>query len=114
MSQNKEIETQLRIIHACEKGATGVYYGHRIIAKLFFRDMITTLDEMHRHETEHFYLFGNFLAQYKNSVALPSLLWCVGGILYGLLIGLFGRNAIWVSTASIENIVNKELGLVEN
>ncbi len=56
MSQNKEIETQLRIIHACEKGATGVYYGHRIIAKLFFRDMITTLDEMHRHETEHFYL----------------------------------------------------------
>ena len=52
MSQNKEIETQLRIIHACEKGATGVYYGHRIIAKLFFRDMITTLDEMHRHETE--------------------------------------------------------------
>ncbi|MFW1951258.1 demethoxyubiquinone hydroxylase family protein [Acinetobacter beijerinckii] len=109
MSQNKEIETQLRIIHACEKGATGVYYGHRIIAKLFFRDMITTLDTLHRHETEHFYLFGNFLNQYKNSVALPSLLWCIGGIFYGLLIGLFGRNAIWVSTASIENIVNKEL-----
>ena len=63
MSQNKEIETQLRIIHACEKGATGVYYGHRIIAKLFFRDMITTLDEMHRHETEHFYWGCSRLAE---------------------------------------------------
>lgn len=109
MSMRREIETQLRIIHACEKGATGVYYGHRIIAKLFFRDMVNALDEMHQHETEHFNLFGNFLAQYRNAVALPSILWCAGGILYGLLIGLLGRNAIWVSTASIESIVNKEL-----
>lgn len=109
MSMDKEIETQLRIIHACEKGATGVYYGHRVIAKLFFKDIIRELDEMHQHETEHFNLFGAFLDQYKTSVALPSVLWCAGGIIYGLIIGIFGRNAIWVSTASIENIVNKEL-----
>lgn len=109
MSMHKEIETQLRIIHACEKGATGVYYGHRLIAKLFFKDMVKALDEMHQHETEHFNLFGYFFAQYKNAVVLPSILWCAGGIIYGLLIGLLGRNAIWISTASIENIVNKEL-----
>lgn len=109
MSMHKEIETQLRIIHACEKGATGVYYGHRLIAKLFFKDMVKALDEMHKHETEHFNLFGYFFAQYKNAVVLPSILWCAGGIIYGLLIGLLGRNAIWISTASIENIVNKEL-----
>ena len=111
MSTHTDIETQLRIIHACEKGATGVYYGHRLVAKLFFKDMLSHLDEMHQHETEHFNLFGGFLAQYKNTVALPTLLWCIGGIIYGVLIGLFGKNAIWVSTASIENIVNKELDI---
>lgn len=107
--ENREIETQLRIIHACEKGATGVYYGHRIIAKLFFADIVIDLDQMHQHETEHFNLFGNFLTQYKTSITLPSIFWCVGGIIYGTFIGILGRNAIWVSTAKIENIVNKEL-----
>ena len=71
MSMSKEIETQLRIIHACEKGATGVYYGHRLIAKLFFKDMVKTLDEMHQHETEHFNFFGYFLLNIKILLSYP-------------------------------------------
>lgn len=71
MSMHKEIETQLRIIHACEKGATGVYYGHRLIAKLFFKDMVKALDEMHQHETEHFNLFGYFLLNTKMLLSYP-------------------------------------------
>ncbi len=106
-----EIETQLKIIHACEKGATGVYYGHRLVARVLFPSIVPALDEMHAHETEHFALFGAFLENRHAKKGLPPVLWCVGGIIYGLLIGLLGPNAIWVSTATIESIVNKELDI---
>ncbi len=111
LSAVEEIETQLKIIHACEKGATGVYYGHRLIARLFFAGMVPALDEMHQHEKEHFALFGAFLATRGAKQRIPPVLWCAGGIIYGILIGLLGRNAIWVSTATIEGIVNKELDM---
>lgn len=111
LSAVEEIETQLKIIHACEKGATGVYYGHRLIARLFFPAIVPALDEMHLHEKEHFALFGAFLARRGVKQRIPPVLWCAGGIIYGVLIGMLGRNAIWVSTATIEGIVNKELDI---
>lgn len=103
------IEKQLKIIHACEKGATGVYYGHRIIAKIFFPKIVPSLDEMHHHECEHFLIFGKFVKEKNISKGLPPVLWCAAGIIYGLFIGALGENSIWVSTAKIEEIVNKEL-----
>ncbi|VXB53605.1 2-octaprenyl-3-methyl-6-methoxy-1,4-benzoquinol hydroxylase [Pseudomonas sp. 8BK] len=103
------IEKQLKIIHACEKGATGVYYGHRIIAKIFFPNMVPSLDEMHQHECEHFSIFVQYLKDKNISKGLPPTLWCGAGIIYGLFVGALGENSIWVSTARIEEIVNKEL-----
>ncbi len=103
------IEKQLKIIHACEKGATGVYYGHRIIARIFFPKIVPLLDEMHQHECEHFSIFGQFIKDKSMSSGLPPVLWCGAGIVYGLFIGALGENSIWVSTAKIEDIVNKEL-----
>lgn len=103
------IEKQLKIIHACEKGATGVYYGHRIIAKIFFPNIVPSLDEMHQHECEHFSIFGKFVQDKNIRKGLPPILWCGAGIFYGLFIGALGKNSIWVSTATIEEIVNKEL-----
>lgn len=106
---SKTIEKQLKIIHACEKGATGVYYGHRIIARILFPNIVPSLDEMHQHECEHFSIFGKFVQDKNISKGLPPILWCGAGIIYGLVIGILGENSIWVSTATIEEIVNKEL-----
>ncbi|WP_016954573.1 demethoxyubiquinone hydroxylase family protein [Catenovulum agarivorans] len=106
-----EIDKQLKIMHACEKGATGVYYGHRLVAKLLYQDIIPELDEMHRHEVEHYKIFGQYIAQRKFSSVLFPTLWCGTGILYGLVVGILGRNAIRVSTSTIESIVDKEMTL---
>ena len=104
-----EIDKQLKIIHACEKGATGVYYGHRVVAKLFYPKIISDLDEMHAHECEHFSIFGDLIKTRGSRRVTFPIIWCVGGIAYGLIIGTLGVNSIWVSTATIEDIVNTEL-----
>ncbi|MCM3562513.1 demethoxyubiquinone hydroxylase family protein [Hydrogenophaga intermedia] len=96
-------------MHACEKGATGVYWGHRLVASLLFRDLIPQLTEMHGHEVEHFAVFGGLMrARGVRPVVVPTL-WCAGGIAYGVLTALGGRRAVWRSTAVIEGIVEREL-----
>ncbi|MCX4029717.1 demethoxyubiquinone hydroxylase family protein [Endozoicomonas sp. SM1973] len=104
-----EVDKQLKIMHACEKGATGVYYGHRLVAWVFYRDIIPDLNEMHRHEVEHFHIFGDYISKRKSSSVFLPTLWCGAGIVYGIFIGLLGKNAIWVSTSTIESIVDEEM-----
>jgi 3-demethoxyubiquinol 3-hydroxylase len=110
MSESARIfKRHLRVIHACEKGATGVYWGHRLVAWLFFRDLIPPLSQMHVHEMEHYAIFGAILKTRQiRAVSFPAL-WCAGGIVYGFLTALGGRTAVWKSTAVIEGIVEREL-----
>lgn len=108
-NQEQNVNQHLRIMHACEKGATGVYYGHRLVAALFYRDLITALTDMHTHEMEHYNIFSALMkSRGAKGVFLP-VAWCGGGIIYGVFTALLGRNAIWKSTATIEAIVEKEL-----
>jgi len=99
----------LRVMHACEKGATGVYWGHRFVATFFFRDIIPQLTEMHGHEVEHFAVFGELMRARGVRPVIAPVAWCAGGIVYGVLTALGGRRAIWRSTAVIEGIVEREL-----
>jgi 3-demethoxyubiquinol 3-hydroxylase len=96
-------------MHACEKGATGVYWGHRAVARVFYRDMIVHLDEMHGHEVEHYAIFGRLMKARGVRAVVAPVFWCAGGIAYGALTALAGRRAIWRSTAVIESIVEREL-----
>jgi 3-demethoxyubiquinol 3-hydroxylase len=110
MSADRRVaDRHLRVIHACEKGATGVYWGHRAVASVLFRDLVPQLNQMHSHEMEHFALFTELMKRRGvRPVATPAL-WCIGGIAYGVLTALFGRRAIWKSTAVIEETVEREL-----
>jgi 3-demethoxyubiquinol 3-hydroxylase len=99
----------LRVMHACEKGATGVYWGHRAVARLLYRDMVVHLDEMHGHEVKHYAIFGQLMRARGVRTVIAPVFWCVGGIVYGVLTGLAGRRAVWRSTAVIETIVEREL-----
>lgn len=105
----KFAQRHLRIMHACEKGATGVYWGHRLVASLFFRDLVPQLTEMHGHEVEHFAVFGRLMRARGVRPVVGPILWCAGGIAYGVLTALGGRRAVWRSTAVIEDIVEREL-----
>ena len=106
---DRSYQRHLRIIHACEKGATGVYWGHRLIATLLYRNMLSQLNEMHRHEVEHFEIFGKLMHARRVRTVIAPVFWCIGGILYGVVTALAGRRAIWRSTAVIEAIVEREL-----
>ncbi|WP_398496241.1 demethoxyubiquinone hydroxylase family protein [Variovorax sp.] len=99
----------LRVMHACEKGATGVYWGHRFVAYFFMRDVVAALTEMHGHEVEHFAVFGRLMRARGVRPVIAPVFWCVGGIGYGVVTAAFGRRAIWRSTAVIEEIVEREL-----
>eukprot|EP01041_Mallomonas_annulata_P039512 gene39512-63214_t len=96
-------------MHACEKGATGVYWGHRFMASLFMRDVVEALTEMHGHEVEHFAVFGRLMRARGVRPVIAPVFWCAGGIVYGVVTAAFGRRAIWRSTAVIEQIVEREL-----
>lgn len=99
----------LRVVHACEKGATGVYWGHRMVASVAYRDIVPKLSEMHRHEMEHFAAFGSLMRSRGVRTVVAPVLWCAGGIAYGVLTALAGRRSVWRSTAVIEAIVEREL-----
>jgi ubiquinone biosynthesis monooxygenase Coq7 len=109
ISEARLFDRHLRVIHALEKGATGVYWGHRLVASVFFRDIVPELSKMHAHEMEHFALFGALIRSRGSRKALFPVLWCAGGIAYGALTALGGRRAVWKSTAVIENVAEREL-----
>jgi 3-demethoxyubiquinol 3-hydroxylase len=99
----------LRVMHACEKGATGVYWGHRMVAAIAYRDIVPKLSEMHGHEMEHFAAFGTLMRSKGIRTVIAPVLWCAGGIAYGVLTAMAGRRSVWRSTAVIEAIVEREL-----
>lgn len=110
MQEDRRIaDRHLRVMHACEKGATGVYWGHRMVASMFFRGIVPQLSEMHAHEMEHFAIFGNLMKSRGVRPVLAPVLWCAGGIVYGVATAMAGKRAIWKSTAVIETIVEREM-----
>jgi 3-demethoxyubiquinol 3-hydroxylase len=108
-SVDQQYKQYLRVMHACEKGATGVYWGHRLIASLAYRDIVPKLREMHSHEMEHFAAFGELMRRRGIRTVMAPVFWCAGGIAYGTLTALAGRRSVWRSTAVIESIVEREL-----
>lgn len=103
-----DLAKELRVMHACEIGAVGVYRGHRCIARYFFRTRLEDIDSMRYHEREHSEVFSKLLSERNFRQCHFSFLWFWGGLLYGVLIGVFGLKAIGKSTVTIENIVDHE------
>lgn len=105
------VARELRVMHACEKGAVGVYRGHKCVARYFFRTRLEDLDSMRFHEREHSYIFARLLAERGWRQCYFSGLWFWGGLFYGVLVGMLGLKAIGTSTAVIERIVDHEFEL---
>lgn len=108
MNINKEI----RIMHACELGATGVYRGHKCTARYFFRANLSDLDSMRLHEKDHASFFRNLLEERNARPCFAHQLFFIGGLFYGVATGLFGLKSIGTSTYTIEEIVNHEFDYV--
>jgi len=107
MDQNKE----LRIMHACERGAVGVYRGHKCVARYFFRSKLNQIDSMRDHESGHATIFENLLENRNGRLCYGHQLFFWGGLFYGVFVGFMGLRAIGVSTYTIENIVGNEFNI---
>lgn len=105
------IEKELRIMHACELGAVGVYRGHKCVARYFFRANLSELDDMRFHERDHASIFKSLLKERGARLCFAYQLFFVGGLFYGVIVGLLGIKAIGASTYTIEEIVNEEFDL---
>ncbi len=106
------INNELKIMHACELGAVGVYRGHKCVARYFFRANLSELDGMRFHEKSHADIFRNELVIREARTCHANQVFFCGGLLYGVFVGLFGLRAIGVSTRTIEGIVVHELDKV--
>lgn len=105
------IEKELRIMHACESGAVGVYRGHKCVARYFFRTNLAELDNMRFHEKDHAEIFSSLLKKRNARLCFAHQLFFLGGLIYGVIIGLMGLRAIGTSTYTIEKIVDEEFEL---
>jgi len=105
------VEQELRIMHACELGAVGVYRGHKCVARYVFRTNLSDFDDMRFHEKDHVSILKNLLKERHARLCVAHQLFFIGGLFYGVIIGLFGLKAIGTSTYAIEKIVDEEIEL---
>jgi 3-demethoxyubiquinol 3-hydroxylase len=101
----KEIERILRLNHAGEYGAIRIYSAQLLIARVFYKDIVSNLQEMISHEREHFKTFDDLLISRAMNPFSILKLWGAGGFLMGLLTAFLGRKAIWVCTDAVETTV---------
>lgn len=101
----KEIERILRLDHAGEYGAIRIYSAQLFIARIFYRDIVSKLEEMISHEREHFKIFGDLLVSRSMNPFSVLSLWAIGGFLMGMSTAMLGRRAIWVCTDAVETTV---------
>ena len=80
----KEIERILRLDHAGEYGAINIYSAQLLIARLFYKDIVSKLEEMLSHEKEHFNTFNNLLVARSIRPFYAIKFWAVGGFALGL------------------------------
>ena len=57
----KEIERILRLDQAGEYGAIHIYSAQLLLARLFYKDIVSKLEEMLSHEKQHYRIFNNLL-----------------------------------------------------
>ncbi len=104
----------LRVNHAEERGAIGIYRGQIAIAKVLHPSVVVPLSKMLAHEEEHFRRFDSILVRRGIRHCYALGFWAFGGWFIGLFTALLGPKAIWSCTAAIESTVNEHLsGQVE-
>jgi len=101
----KEVDRIIRVDHAGELGAIQIYNAQILVSRILQRDIVPKLEDMLRHEKEHFERFDQLLKKRKIRHCYALVIWAMGGFVLGAFTGLLGRNAIWVCTSSIETTV---------
>jgi 3-demethoxyubiquinol 3-hydroxylase len=109
---NREALTVARIVrvnHAGEHGAIRIYRAQIAVARWFFPDVVSDLDEMLQHEIRHRSIFYRAMPARNSRPCRVMSLWAMGGSVLGLTTALMGRQSIWTCTAAVEAAVHRHL-----
>lgn len=99
----------LKVNHAGEHGAVNIYRGQAIICRLLTPELIPQLLAFKSHEEGHREHFAKHLGARGIRRCRSYHLCGLGGLVLGLLTGIFGRSAIAATTVAVEKTVLRHL-----
>jgi 3-demethoxyubiquinol 3-hydroxylase len=99
----------MKVNHAGEHGAVNIYRGQRLAS--FWRDPAFKrgLHELQAHEEAHRAIFAAELARRGVRRCRSYWLCGFGGLVLGLVTGIFGRTSIAAVTVAVERVVLRHL-----
>lgn len=99
----------LKVNHAGEHGAIGIYSGQILMARLTAPKMLAQLREFRSHERRHRAIFGAELERRGRRRCRSYWLCGIGGFFLGATTGLLGSSAIAATTTAVESVVLRHL-----
>jgi 3-demethoxyubiquinol 3-hydroxylase len=99
----------LKVNHGGEHGAIRIYSAQLLIARKRFPKVVSTLEDMLRHEIEHHRLFQDAMPPRQAKPCRLLFLWSWGGFLLGFCTALLGERFVWICTEAVEDAVHHHL-----
>ena len=99
----------IKVNHAGEHGAIGIYTGQIMMARLTAPAMVAELCEFRLHEQQHRAIFAAELLRRGRPRCRSYWLCGIGGFTLGAVTGLLGPSAIAAATAAVESVVLRHL-----
>ena len=99
----------LKVNHAGENGAIHIYAGQILLARVTAPSLVKELKKFKTHEERHRAIF-NAEPQSRHMPRCRSYWLCAaGGLMLGIITGLFGQRAIAATTVAVERVVLSHL-----
>lgn len=108
-STEQTVRNIIKVDHAGEHGAIGIYLGQIFASRLINRSLVRELEDILQHEREHFRIFDKHLRARGVRKCKVFFLWRVGGVVLGVLTGMLGKSAIGTCTSAVETVVVNHL-----
>lgn len=99
----------LKVNHAGEQGAVSIYSGQIFMARFTAKFLVPELLTFRAHEEKHRAIFYNELRRRGLKRCKSYWLCAAGGYVLGIGTGLFGANAISLTTVAVERTVLRHL-----
>jgi ubiquinone biosynthesis monooxygenase Coq7 len=99
----------IKVDHAGEHGAVCIYSGQILMARFTAPRLVADLRDFRSHELRHREIFRLELMRRGRPRCRSYWLCGVGGLVLGLVTGLFGASAIAATTVAVERVVLRHL-----
>jgi ubiquinone biosynthesis monooxygenase Coq7 len=99
----------MKVNHAGEQGAVSIYTGQIFMARFTAKSLLPELVAFRADEEKHRAIFQKELARRDLKRCKSYWLCAGGGIVLGVITGLFGARAISITTVAVERVVLRHL-----